>query len=80
MRQIAKWTILCVICTALGFGATFLVAHSDRVIQTFAAMLPVPAQPAVEELATVDTLPVVAPAEVSVDVATTEETLLDATE
>jgi HlyD family secretion protein len=50
MRQIAKWTFLCLICTACGFGATFLVADSDRVIQTLAAMLPAPAQPAVDEL------------------------------
>ena len=50
MRQIAKWTFLCVICTACGFGATSLVADSDRVIQTLVAMLPAPAQPAVTEL------------------------------
>ena len=54
MRQIAKWTFLCAICIAFGFGATFLVAHSDRVIQTVVAMLPVPSdasEPAVDELA-----------------------------
>jgi len=48
MRQIAKWTFLCVICTAFGFAATYGVAHSDRVIQTVAAMLPAPAQAAPE--------------------------------
>ncbi|MCC6454110.1 MAG: efflux RND transporter periplasmic adaptor subunit [Caldilineaceae bacterium] len=54
MRQIAKWTILCVICTVFGFGATFLVANSDRVIQTFVAMLPASSQPTVGELALAD--------------------------
>src|SRR3954452_6268274 len=59
MRQIAKWTILCVICTAFGFGATYLVAHSDRVIQTVAAMLPAhpAAHPALGELATKKNVP-----------------------
>lgn len=51
MRQIAKWTFLCIICTVCGFGATYLVANSDRVIQTFVAMLPTASQPTVDELA-----------------------------
>jgi hypothetical protein len=75
MRQFAKWTFLCIICTACGFGATYLVAHSERVIQTFAAMMPVPAESVVEELATEINLPSAVPAEVAI----TEETLLDAT-
>lgn len=44
MRQIAKWTILCVLCAAFGFGATVLVANSERVAQTLVAMLPAPAE------------------------------------
>ena len=50
MRKIAKWTFLCIICTALGFGATYLVANSDHVLQTVVAMFPVPQQPTLEEL------------------------------
>ncbi len=51
MRQIAKWTLLCLICTTFGFGATYWVANSDRVLATIVAMLPAPQKPAVEELA-----------------------------
>lgn len=46
MRQIAKWTILCVLCAAFGFGATVWVANSERVAQTLVAMLPAPADTA----------------------------------
>ena len=51
MRQIAKWTSLCIFCTVVGFGATYLVANSNRVVQTFAAMLPVQPAASVELLA-----------------------------
>jgi HlyD family secretion protein len=51
MRQIAKWTFLCVICTAFGFGATYAVAHNDRVMQTIVAMLPAQAQPETDAVA-----------------------------
>ena len=52
MKQIAKWTLLCLLGAVLGFGATYLVAHSDRVLQTAVAMFPAPQQPTLEELTT----------------------------
>jgi biotin carboxyl carrier protein len=69
MRQIAKWTFLCVICTAFGFGATYLVAHSDRVIQTVAAMLPAhtTVKPTLTELAIKKDALEVAPADTASD-------------
>ena len=77
MRQIAKWTFLCIICTAFGFGATYAVAHSDRVIQTIVAMLPAQAQPTtdLQELAIEDQLRIAAPE----DVVALEESHVDAT-
>lgn len=46
MQRIAKWTLLCVLGVALGFGATVLIANSERVAQTLVALLPAPAAPA----------------------------------
>lgn len=66
MRQIAKWTFLCILCTACGFGATYLLAHSDRMMQTLVAMLPVPSQSTGEDLAAEKDLAAVAPEEVAV--------------
>ena len=43
MQRIAKWTLLCVLGVALGFGATVLIANSERVAQTLVALLPAPA-------------------------------------
>lgn len=44
MKQIAKWTLLCIMGTAVGFGATLLVAHRDQAARTLMAMLaPAPA-------------------------------------
>lgn len=44
MKQIAKWTMLCIVVTAVGFGATLLVAQRDQVARTLTAMLaPAPA-------------------------------------
>jgi HlyD family secretion protein len=57
MRQIAKWTLLCAICTAFGFAATYGVANSDRVLQTVAAMLPAPSQSQGELLTVQSELP-----------------------
>ena len=60
MRQIAKWTFLCLVCTMLGFGATVLVANGDRVLQTLVAMLPAPANAAdVLEMDVADIAPAV---------------------
>ena len=42
MRQIAKWTMLCVFFAVLGFGATVGVANHDRLIRTLTALLPAP--------------------------------------
>ena len=42
MRQIAKWTMLCVCCAVLGFGATVGVANHDRLLRTLTALLPTP--------------------------------------
>src|SRR5690606_34510955 len=39
MKQIAKWTLLCILVTAVGFGATLLVGHHDRIARTLVAML-----------------------------------------
>ena len=66
MRQIAKWTFLCVICTAFGFGATYLVAHSDRVVQTVVAMLPAPSPKIEDDPAVKADLPVLAPSDLAV--------------
>jgi HlyD family secretion protein len=66
MRQIAKWTSLCILCIAFGFGATYLVANSERAVQIFAAMLPASSQPAVGELTTVVDTPALVPAELAV--------------
>lgn len=44
MKQIAKWTLLCIMGAAVGFGATLLVAHRDQAARTLSAMLaPAPA-------------------------------------
>src|SRR5688572_10999662 len=75
MRQIAKWTFLCVICTACGFGATYLLAHSDRMMQTLAAMLPVPSQSTDEKVAAESDLAAVAPEELAAQ----KENNMDAT-
>ncbi len=56
MRQIVKWTLLCLIGAACGFGATLLIADNPRVAQTLAAMLP--AQPAPGQLETAALPPV----------------------
>ncbi len=74
MRQIAKWTFLCVLCIACGFGATYLVANSERAVQIFAAMLPASSQTAVGELTTVVDDPTLVAAELAV----AEDPLMDA--
>jgi HlyD family secretion protein len=44
MKQIAKWTLLCIVITAVGFAAIRLVAQRDQVARTLTAMLaPAPA-------------------------------------
>ena len=67
MRQIAKWTMLCVCCAVLGFGATVVVADRDRLARTLVALLPVPQTtadaPAAFDMAAVEAPPVVEAAE-----------------
>lgn len=47
MKQIAKWLLLCSLVTAVGFGATLLVAQRDEVARTLTALLaPAPARSA----------------------------------
>ncbi len=53
MKQIAKWTLLCILLTAVGFGATLLVAHRDQAARTLVAML----APARAPQAAVEVLP-----------------------
>ena len=39
MKQIAKWTLLCTLCIAVGFGATVVAAQREQLARTLVAML-----------------------------------------
>jgi multidrug resistance efflux pump len=51
MKQIAKWTLLCVLCITVGFGATVLVAYRGPVGRTLVAMLAEDQQGSLDQLA-----------------------------